>query len=246
MVSWTAPTKPTTQNWSDFRLNWAKADENYPSYTETSGNAEPGANERSHTIENLEAGEEYKVRIRARYSTDWSGPWKEATITVPALVSAQQADAALVLSHSSLTITEGDGNGASYTVRLGSQPTSPVTVTVSGHDGSDLSLSGLTGNALMFTTSDWDTEQTVTRDRRRGRRHDRRHRHVDPYPLGRRVERPGGSHGDRLRQRRLEDSAQRALANGARGQLDRGHLHGEAVLGSQCERDRDGERPVGQ
>ena len=63
----------------------------------------------------------------------------------------------------SLTVDEGDATGATYTVKLATQPSEEVTVTVSGHDASDLELTGLSStNTLTFTTSDWDTAQTVT------------------------------------------------------------------------------------
>ena len=68
----------------------------------------------------------------------------------------------LVLSEESLEVTEGDANGATYTVKLASEPAASVTVTLSGHADSDLSLSGVTNDALTFTTSNWNTAQTIT------------------------------------------------------------------------------------
>ena len=65
----------------------------------------------------------------------------------------------MVLSKQSLTVTEGDATGVRYTVRLATEPTGSVTVTISGHDGADLTL---TNNQLTFTTTNWDTAQTVT------------------------------------------------------------------------------------
>ena len=44
----------------------------------------------------------------------------------------------LVLSKSELAVTEGAS--ASYTVKLATQPTGPVTVTVGGTAGTDLSV----------------------------------------------------------------------------------------------------------
>ena len=63
-----------------------------------------------------------------------------------------------------LTVVEGDATGASYNVKLTSQPAGDVTVTVSGHSGTDLTLSGtgLSNDALTFTTTNWGTAQTVT------------------------------------------------------------------------------------
>ena len=72
--------------------------------------------------------------------------------------------AAIVLSESALTLTEGDDTGDSYTVKLAAQPSGDVTVTIGGHSGTDLSISGaaLTSNQLTFTASTWNTAQTVT------------------------------------------------------------------------------------
>ena len=63
----------------------------------------------------------------------------------------------LVFSPTSLTVAEG-GNG-SYTVKLATQPTASVTVAVSGHSGTDLSLDE---TSLTFSTTNWSTTQTVT------------------------------------------------------------------------------------
>ena len=70
----------------------------------------------------------------------------------------------LVLSEESLAVTEGDATGVGYTVKLATQPSDTVTVTISGHDGADLTLSGttLTNNQLTFTTTNWGTAQTVS------------------------------------------------------------------------------------
>ena len=63
----------------------------------------------------------------------------------------------------SLTVEEGDADGETYTVKLATQPSEGVTVTVSGHDASDLELTGLSAtHTLTFTTANWDTAQTVT------------------------------------------------------------------------------------
>ena len=73
-------------------------------------------------------------------------------------------DAAIVLSDANLIVEEGDATGVSYSVKLASQPTANVTVTISGHSGTDLILSGTTLNAsrqLTFTTANWNTAQTV-------------------------------------------------------------------------------------
>jgi hypothetical protein len=65
--------------------------------------------------------------------------------------------ASLVVSTSSLTVAEGDD--ADYTVKLSTEPTAQVTVAISGHSGTDLSLDK---TSLTFTTANWNTAQTVT------------------------------------------------------------------------------------
>ena len=66
----------------------------------------------------------------------------------------------VVLSPKELVVAEGAT--VSYMVRLATEPTADVTVTISGQAGTDVSLSGLTNNGLTFTTGNWDTSQTVT------------------------------------------------------------------------------------
>ena len=69
-----------------------------------------------------------------------------------------------MLSETSLKVDEGDSAGDELHGAAGSpQPTAGVTVTVTGQANTDLSLSGLSpSGALTFTTSNWDTAQTVT------------------------------------------------------------------------------------
>ena len=86
--------------------------------------------------------------------------------TVPDVeVSITENDTAgVVISRDSLRVGEGDATGSSYTVKLATEPSSGVSVAITGHAGTDLSLSGttLTNNQLTFTTTNWDTAQTVT------------------------------------------------------------------------------------
>ena len=69
----------------------------------------------------------------------------------------------VTLSESSLTVLEGATD--TYTVKLDTQPTGDVTVTVNGAAG-DVSVDTSTDtgnqNTLTFTDSNWDTAQTVT------------------------------------------------------------------------------------
>ena len=67
--------------------------------------------------------------------------------------------AAVSINPTALSVLEGDAGGAGYSVVLGSEPTAEVTVTVSGHVGTDVTVSDAT---LTFTPADWSTAQTVT------------------------------------------------------------------------------------
>ena len=85
VIAWQAPQAPHDAP-TDYRVNWARSDDDYPSYTEEHGNAHPAIP--THTLEGLDQDTEYKIRIRARYSPNgqydahWSGPWTEITARV--------------------------------------------------------------------------------------------------------------------------------------------------------------------
>ena len=81
-----------------------------------------------------------------------SGQNKDLIVTV-----TDDDTAGLMLSTTFLDVDEGGQN--TYTVKLQTQPTTTVTVTVSSDDTDAATVSGPT---LRFTTSNWDTEQTVT------------------------------------------------------------------------------------
>ena len=89
-ASWHAADPPP----GDYRVNWAKADEEFPSWQDGNGNAFPTST--AYTVSNLEPGVEYKVRVRARYfdgngNRVRSGPWS----VVVRLAVAAQTDAPL-------------------------------------------------------------------------------------------------------------------------------------------------------
>ena len=91
------------------------------------------------------------------------GDYVNVTKDLPVTVTDDDT-AAIVLSETALTVTEGDAAGSSYTVKLATRPSDSVTVSITGHDGTDLSLSGttLSSNMLTFTVDNWNTAQTVT------------------------------------------------------------------------------------
>ena len=98
VVTWSAPNETPT----DYRVRWAPANQDYLSYsvenTSERGSAYPKAT--SLTVDNLPAGTEYKVQVRARYNggehadNPWSGPWSdEATVTISSPPAAANDDA---------------------------------------------------------------------------------------------------------------------------------------------------------
>ena len=89
-------------------------------------------------------------------SSDQDYQGKSATVTVSVTDDDTRG---LVISESSLDVDEGDATGETYTVKLTTEPTGDVTVAISGHIGTDLSLDE---TSRTFTTTNWDEEQTVT------------------------------------------------------------------------------------
>ena len=72
-------------------------------------------------------------------------------------VSIRNTPPAVELSPTSLTVEEGESG--SYTVVLDTQPSGTVTITASS---SDTTVATVTPPSLTFTTSNWNTAQTVT------------------------------------------------------------------------------------
>ena len=90
---------------------------------------------------------------------DYANLTKDLPVTV-----TDDDTANIVLSKTDLTVTEGDAAGTSYTVALATKPSGEVTVTISGHASTDVTLSGTTliSDTLTFTVDDWNVAQTVT------------------------------------------------------------------------------------
>ena len=149
-ASWEAPSETPV----DYRISWAKAGEPYLTWTDLSGNAFP--TDPSRTIADLEEGETYKVKVRARYggsSGDWSG---EITITVarsannPPTTDAGTAQAvqegdAVTLSG---TASDQDGDQLAYSW---------------SHDSAlDISLANADSLSPAFTAPQVSADTTVT------------------------------------------------------------------------------------
>ena len=107
--------------------------------TVTAGEDDDGANDTATLLHTASGG-------------DYAGETASVAVTV-----TDDETAGLTLSTTTLGVDEGDD--ADYTVRLSTQPTAQVTVAITGHSGTDLSLDS---TSLTFTTSTWNTAQTVT------------------------------------------------------------------------------------
>ena len=64
------------------------------------------------------------------------GEYADVSADLP--VTVTDDDRGLVLSETSLEVDEGDTSGVTYTVKLATEPSEGVTVTVSGHSGTGL------------------------------------------------------------------------------------------------------------
>ncbi len=85
------------------------------------------------------------------------GGYDGATAADVAVTVTDDDTVGVNISESSLGLDEGDEG--TYTVVLDTQPAGDVTVTVAGHAGTDISVDV---TELTFTTTNWDTTQTVT------------------------------------------------------------------------------------
>ena len=90
------------------------------------------------------------------------GGYGSVTAELTATESDNDTKAITLSSPSGVTVTEG--STASYKVKLATKPSASVTVTVARKSGNnqDTNLSVKTGSSLTFTTSNWNSDQTVT------------------------------------------------------------------------------------
>ena len=64
----------------------------------------------------------------------------------------------IIVEPAELPVMEGDLEGNSFNVRLATEPTADVAVTITGYAGTDLTVSPL---SLAFTADTWETDQSV-------------------------------------------------------------------------------------
>ena len=101
---------------------------------------------------------EYRVGTQHSPLVDASGNSCGSKCTVTVTITDDDT-AGVTVSKSSLTVTEQDTSGDSYTVVLDSQPTADVTISVGGQSGTDVTAAP---TPMTFTTVNWATPVTVT------------------------------------------------------------------------------------
>ena len=150
-VSWTAPSNPGRPRIGSYDLQYRVG---------SNGGFSNGPQDEtgsSAAIGNLTADTSYEVRVRAT-NAEGDGVWSPSGTGTTGRTTITTDPPGVTVSEAALTVAEEDPNGASYRVVLDSQPTADVTVTVAGHAGTEVTPSP---TSLTFTTSDWDTGQTV-------------------------------------------------------------------------------------
>ena len=148
VVEWTE-----VDNATGYEVQWKSGGQSY----NTSGRQATIASgtTTSHTIPSLTNDTEYTVRVRATRTGFNAGPYSDEEMETPEMPTAQ----GVTVSKTTLTVTEADATGDTYTVVLDTQPTATVTITVTGHMGTDVTPTPAT---LTFTTGTWGTAQAVT------------------------------------------------------------------------------------
>ena len=144
-LRWTKPTGPITS----YQLRYDKTGDRDSADWSVIPSAD--ANTVSHSVENLENGEECSFRVRAiddagdGIATDW------------VTATPQPPTAGVTVLPTTLSLTEG-GTTGSYRLVLTTNPSATVTVTPTSSDSGAVTVSA----ALTFTTANWDTAQSVT------------------------------------------------------------------------------------
>ena len=143
----------------DYRISWAKAGESFRTWTDMTWNAFPtGA---SHTISNLEEGEEYKVKVRARYGGS-SGPWSDAsTITAAGTAPDQPANSPPAIDAGDpQTVQEGSTVALNGTA---SDTDGDALTYLWSHDSAmDITFSDPSSLAASFAAPQVDSNTTIT------------------------------------------------------------------------------------
>ena len=105
------------------------------------------------------AGWEIADNIESRSASSTGSFMTSTGFSLQIRVNGVVGTTGVTISETSLTVTEEDTTGDTYTVVLDTQPTADVTVTVAGHARTVVTP---TPASLTFTSTTWSTAQTVT------------------------------------------------------------------------------------
>ena len=153
-ITWN-PESQTSKTLSDYRVTWTPDGENFKTNDQTDWYAYPTTNEV--TLTGLDAGETYKVRVRARYDDNRKSRWSDVAtgqsgITPNSPATGQPTIAGTVETRSKLTaatsgISDENGlTGATFSYQW-----------IRSSNGSDNDIPGATGSTYVATTADVDT-----------------------------------------------------------------------------------------
>ena len=148
-VTWTAPTN-TGPDIDNYDLRY-KLQGTMGSWT----NGPQDVTGTSASISGLDPGTEYAVQVRATSDegdSEWSTGGRGTTGT-------PTTTPGVTVLPTTLTVTEQDADGDTYTVVLDTEPTTSVVVTIGGHSGTDVTAAP---TPLTFTSTTWSTAQEVT------------------------------------------------------------------------------------
>ena len=109
------------------------------------------------TVTAANDSDEEDDRVSLTHTAAGGGYGSTALPGVTVLVRDRGPD--VKVSTDRIGIFEGDTPGGTYTVVLTRRPTGPVTITLGGTAGTDVTVNPA---SLTFTTSDWETAQTVS------------------------------------------------------------------------------------
>ncbi len=112
------------------------------------------------TVSAAEDNDGVNDHVRLVHTTSSDDPDSDyRSLKANLIVTVTDNDAPGRLLFSPAAVAVAEGGSSSYTVRLSSQPTGTVTVAITGHAGTDLTPNK---TSLTFTTTTWNTVQTVT------------------------------------------------------------------------------------
>ena len=145
VVSWTPPNNTGRPDITGYDVQHRKS-------SETAWTPGPQAvADTNAALTGLEPSTTYYVQVRAN-NDEGDSPW---TSTLSR--STRSLSPGIAITKTSVTVTEG--NTTTYFIVLGSQPTTSVSVSLSGYGSTAVSISQ---NYHIFNTEDWNTPRAVT------------------------------------------------------------------------------------